>query len=126
MVYWSDLYTFSGRPQEAGMTPATDPRLLLLNPADNCLVACRALPAGETLLIDGEPVTLPRPVGMAHKLARQALAVGDKVLRYGAVIGSVQRPIAIGEHIHTDNLKSDYLPTYTLQDGAKYVFTQHD
>lgn len=108
------------------MTPATDPRLLLLNPADNCLVACRALAAGETLLIDGEPVTLPRPVGMAHKLARQALAVGDKVLRYGAVIGSVQQPIARGEHIHTDNLRSDYLPTYTLQDGSKYVLTQHD
>src|SRR4051794_23661280 len=73
MVYWSDLYTFSGPPEEAGMTPATDPpatdvRLLLLNPADNCLVACRALPAGETVLIDGEPVTLPRPVAMAHKL----------------------------------------------------------
>jgi hypothetical protein len=106
--------------------PATDPRLLLLNPADNCLVACRALPAGERLLIDGRAVTLPRPVAMAHKLARRPLAVGDKVLRYGAVIGSVQRPIAIGEHIHTDNLKSDYLPTYTLQDGANYVFTQHD
>jgi len=99
---------------------ATDPRLLLLNPADNCLVACRALPAGEALLIDGRSVTLPRPVGMAHKLARHALAVGDKVLRYGAVIGSVQRPIAIGEQIHTDNLASDYLPTYTLQDDARY------
>ena len=99
----------------------TDPRLLLLSPEDNCVIACRNLAAGETLSIDGVSVTLAHAVPLGHKLARRPLARGDKVLRYGAAIGSVTRPVGAGEHLHTHNLASDYLPTYTLEHGHEFV-----
>jgi hypothetical protein len=99
----------------------TDSRLLLIAPEDNCVIACTNLRAGETLLIDGAPVTLAQPVALGHKLARRALAAGDKVLRYGAAIGHVTGPVAAGEHLHTHNLASDYLPTYTLEHGHEFV-----
>jgi hypothetical protein len=91
---------------------AGDPRLLLLAPEDNVLVACRDLPAGTSLLIDGATVTLDREVPTGHKLARRAIAQGEKVLKYGAPIGSARQPIAAGAYVHTHNLASDYIPTW--------------
>lgn len=89
-----------------------DPRILVLAPADNVAVACRDLPAGETVRIDGGEVTLEREVPTGHKLARRAIAAGETVLKYGAPIGSARAAIAPGTYVHTHNLKSDYIPTW--------------
>ncbi|MEO7495048.1 MAG: UxaA family hydrolase [Massilia sp.] len=98
--------------------------LLLMSAEDNCLIARTALAAGTEVLIDGQSVVLPDTIQIGHKLARQSLRPGDKVLRYGAIIGSVTVPIAIGAHVHTHNLESDYIPTYTLgQDGHHFLGT---
>lgn len=96
--------------------------VLLMAPEDNCLIARTALTKGEQIPIDGVTVMLSQDIAIGHKLARRPLAVGDKVLRYGAIIGSVTQPIAVGEHIHTHNLESDYIPTFTLgQDGHHFL-----
>jgi hypothetical protein len=39
----------------------------------------------------------------------QAIAQGEKVLKYGLPIGSATRDIEAGEHVHVQNLKSDYI-----------------
>ena len=98
-----------------------DSRLLLLSPDDNCVIATMTLAAGTELMLDGERVVLAETVALGHKLARHALSAGDKILRYGAPIGHVTRDVAKGEHLHTHNLESDYLPTYTLDAGHAYV-----
>jgi altronate dehydratase small subunit len=105
-------------------TPAQplDPRLVLLSAEDNCLIACSHLVAGTTVQLEGgHSATLPRDIGLGHKLARRAIAAGQKVLKYGAVIGSLRVPVEAGEHIHTHNLDSDYTPTYTLDEGKTFV-----
>jgi hypothetical protein len=89
-------------------------RLLLMSPEDNCMIARTRLAAGEVVEIDGQPVTLPETIQLGHKVARHALQPGDRVLRYGAPIGTITAPVAVGAHIHTHNLASDYIPTYTL------------
>jgi altronate dehydratase small subunit len=88
-----------------------DPRLLLLSPKDNVCAAASALAAGEELSFGGStfPVTSDVPVG--HKIAVRAIAAGEKVVKYGASIGSATRTIAAGEHVHVHNLASDYLPS---------------
>ena len=104
------------------MSATTPPSLLLMSPDDNCLIARTALRRGDGVSIDGAAVTLAQDIQIGHKVARRALAVGDKVLRYGALIGSITAPVAIGEHIHTHNLESDYIPTFTLgQDGHHFL-----
>ena len=69
---------------------------LLLSPADNVLVV--------TASTDGVPV--------GFKIARRAIAAGEKIVKWGAPIGSATRAIAEGEIVHLENMKSDYLPTY--------------
>ncbi len=89
-----------------------DPRVILLAPQDNCVAVAATLQAGTRLLIDGVEVAVE--IGIGHKLARRDIALGEKILKYGAIIGSASRPIARGEHVHLHNLVSDYIPTYTL------------
>ena len=110
------------------MTPHATPlpvaaRLLLLSPDDNCLVDACDLAAGDEVVIDGATHTLPAAVRLGHKVARTHLEPGTKVLRYGALIGSATSPIERGEHVHTHNLASDYIPTYTLAAGQRFIDT---
>jgi hypothetical protein len=91
------------------------PPLLLLHPDDNILVARRDIPAGERVEIDGDSLTLPSAVELGHKLARRALAADARVLKYGAPIGSMKSAVARGEHVHTHNLRSDYIPSTTRE-----------
>lgn len=53
---------------------------------------------------------------LGHKLARRNIAQGEKVVKYGAPVGSATAPIRAGEHVHVHNVKSDYTPSYHLED----------
>lgn len=103
-------------------SPGQAGSLLLMSHEDNCLIARVDLKAGARVVIDGRDVVLPGDVRLGHKVARRDLAPGDKVLRYGAIIGTATAPIAAGAHIHTHNLASDYIPTFTLDaDGHHFI-----
>lgn len=91
----------------------TDPRLLRLAPDDNVAVVTSTIEAGESIVIGGRPVAVAHRVPTGHKVALVPIAAGQKVIKYGAPIGSATCPIRPGEYVHTHNLKSDYLPTYT-------------
>ena len=41
-----------------------------------------------------------------HKIAVEKIQAGEKVIKYGAVIGTATKEIEIGEHVHTHNIKS--------------------
>jgi hypothetical protein len=97
---------------------STDPRLLLLHPGDNVLVLRDQITAGELITVEGEKVRIQIALGLGHKLARRPIAPGEKVVKYGAPIGSATVAIATGDHVHTHNLKSDYTATH-LRGGAR-------
>lgn len=97
------------------MAGATDPRLLLLAPDDSVYVLRDQIAAGETLMVAGRAVTVAQRLGLGHKIARKAVAPGGKVVKYGAPIGSASAAIAVGDHVHTHNLQSDYTATYSLE-----------
>lgn len=91
-----------------------------LFPADNVLVLTRGLNAGESIEIGDIRRRLDAPIGLGHKIAARAIAPGEKILKYGASIGSATTSIAPGEHVHLHNMKSDYLPTFTLDEGREF------
>jgi hypothetical protein len=85
-----------------------------LSPDDNVVVARTRIAAGETLKLDGQGVQTDVLVKMGHKLARRPILAGEKILKYGAPIGSATTEISPGEHVHVHNMKSDYTPTHSL------------
>ncbi len=97
-----------------------DARLLRLHAADNVLTVIRTLEPGDELLVEGTraPITARLPLG--HKIAARAISAGENIIKYGAAIGSAKRAIAAGEHVHTHNVQSDYIPTFARGEGAHY------
>jgi altronate dehydratase len=98
-----------------------DARLLRLHPEDNVLTAICTLTA-ETQILVGHRDTVTRtliPIG--HKVAARRIAAGEKIIKYGVPIGSATCDIAAGDHVHTHNLKSDYLPTFRRGEGELHA-----
>ncbi len=93
-----------------------DHRLILLDPRDTIFVARVRLKAGETVETGAGRAALDRDIALAHKIARRAIAAGEKIMKYGAPIGVATMAIAAGCHVHVHNMKSDYTPTYHLED----------
>lgn len=86
-----------------------------LSPEDNIVVLTRSAAGGSEVLAGGRLVSLPVSLGLGHKLAGRAIRQGEKIIKYGAPIGSATRDIEAGAHVHLHNMKSDYLPTFTLE-----------
>jgi len=102
----------------------TDARLLQLFPDDNIFVAATFIEAGSSLHIGGADIVVTVTIPLGHKVAAREIAPGEKILKYGAPIGSATQPIAAGAHVHTHNMQSDYLPTY-LREGKERYVTDH-
>lgn len=86
--------------------------LILLHPDDNVLVCRAPVTAGQPLTIGSARIVAGADVPVGHKIARTALSVGDKVLKYGAPIGSMTAAVRPGEHVHLHNMKSDYIASH--------------
>ena len=100
--------------------PTLSEHLILLHPGDNIASLTRSVEGATALEINGQKVALSQPLGLGHKIAIRDLAEGEKIIKWGAPIGSATEAIALGDHVHLHNMKSDYLPTYTLEEGQKY------
>ena len=97
---------------EPSKQPDTAGQFILLHDKDNILVCASASRAGEIVTVDGESCVLHSDVPLGHKIARVPLAIGDKVFRYGIPIGSITKAARRGEHVHSHNLKSDYIAAH--------------
>ena len=93
-------------------------RLLKINAADNVAVAIADdLKAGETLEIDGRPITLLEDITRGHKVALCDLTEGTDVIKYGYPIGHTTAAVKQGAWIHSHNLKTN------LRDDLEYTYT---
>jgi len=95
------------------VSPRDSSQLILLHEKDNVLACGRKIHRGDALLIDGVTTAATGDIEVGHKLARVDLQPGDVVLKYGVPIGSITHPTRIGEHVHTHNMKSDYIAITT-------------
>ena len=97
------------------MTP-----FIRLHPCDDVLIARSQLVGGTTV----ESISVKGLIPAGHKVATRALAVGDPVRRYNQIIGFASKPIAAGEHVHTQNLwmaeaKGDFARDYAIGADVK-------
>ncbi|MBA7609024.1 Altronate dehydratase [subsurface metagenome] len=95
-------------------------RAMRINPDDNTATALNDIEAGETISLVSKsgPVgemTAKQAAPFGHKLAVTDIKKGEKILKYGEVIGLATQPIGKGYHVHTHNVESALLP------GAKEV-----
>jgi len=92
-------------------------RLILLHEDDNVFVVVAPIEAGDTLTIGGGTVPAREGITVGHKIARHTLEPGDKVIKYGAPIGSMTAYAEAGDWIHMHNMKSDYIAAHSRSSG---------
>lgn len=77
-----------------------DNSFLILNPADDVMIALKPLLKGQRVndvdIIDNIPAE--------HKVALRAVPKGQAVRRYGQIIGFASQDIQPGQHVHVHNL----------------------
>ena len=93
-------------------------KILLLDDQDNIVICIQPIQAGDTLMIDNETITVRENISIGHKIARFNLDKNEKILRYGAPIGSATEIISKGAHVHLHNMRSDYIPSHTRSQQA--------
>jgi altronate dehydratase small subunit len=89
------------------MNKETEQAYILLDPADNTLTALVELAEGRELRIaeDDEPLVISGRIPYAHKFARRLIRRGEKVIKYGEIIGIATCDIHPGTHVHVHNVK---------------------
>ncbi|MFC3213336.1 UxaA family hydrolase [Novosphingobium panipatense] len=84
---------------------------------DDVAVALQPLEAGVDVKVDGEAIRLREAIPAGHKFAVAPIAAGAPVRRYRAPIGLARCDIAVGEHVHTHNVRT------ALSGEQAYAFT---
>lgn len=80
-------------------------KAIKVNPTDNVIVALMDLNAGEIVNVEGIEYEILKDTKAKHKFSAEDLAVGDKIIMYGILVGKANLPIKKGEVITTENVK---------------------
>lgn len=94
---------------EIAKLPTAENSAIHLHPSDNVAVARVPISAGSELRVGGRTVAAAEAIAAGHKIAIQAIAPGQMVLRYGQAIGRARVAIEPGQHVHTHNLAFEEL-----------------
>lgn len=76
---------------------------------DNCATTLDDISKDTELLIDEENIKINQDVPMGHKFASKGIKKGEKIFKYGEIIGIATEDISKGDWIHTHNITSHYL-----------------
>ena len=81
---------------------------LRVNINDNVVTVIRDVTADEALVGKGVSAGIKTTSGlqMGHKAAVEEIRPGEKVIKYGEVIGYASQIIKPGEHVHVHNIVS--------------------
>jgi altronate hydrolase len=72
-----------------------------LDPDDTVITATRALEVGASV----EKIQTTALIPSGHKIAATPMAKGDAVRKYAQIIGYASEDIAVGDHVHTQNVE---------------------
>lgn len=91
------------------MSGVVENAFVRLDPLDNIVVCVRPIKLGQEINLGGSLIAMQRDINVGHKLCVSPIAIGGKIIKHGVSIGSAIGTIKIGDHVHTHNMKSDYI-----------------
>lgn len=90
---------------------------ICLHANDNVVIALSDLAQGSELI--EFDITLLSYVPRGHKVAVKDIAQGGNVIRYGQIIGQATQTIALGEHVHVQNMgMGEHLQDYAFSQNS--------
>ena len=83
---------------------------IILNKNDNVATSLKKLNSNENIIVKIEDhfihFTLNDSINRFHKFSLKIIKKGEKVFKYGEVIGIATKDIKKGKHVHIDNITS--------------------
>jgi altronate dehydratase small subunit len=83
---------------------------IVIKRQDNVATAIQDIPMGKSAAVGVEEesviVKVIQDIPLGHKLALRRISSGEKILKYGTVIGRATQDIQPGEHVHVHNVES--------------------
>lgn len=76
---------------------------------DNCATSLEDIPKDEEILINDDSIKIIQYIPVGHKFALNNISKGERIIKYGEIIGFATEEIKKGDWIHTHNIKSHYL-----------------
>ena len=86
-------------------TYALDEVAVLLNPADDVIIAKQPLLPRTKLQLQDREITIAQMITPGHKIAIRDVAKGNQVRRYGQIIGFASIDILPGQLVHSHNIE---------------------
>ncbi|MBS3970563.1 MAG: UxaA family hydrolase [Clostridia bacterium] len=85
-------------------------QLIVINQKDNVATATVDLQKGQEIAVETSSetfiITLQADIKFGHKVAIKDIKKGSPVYKYGEEIGITTEDIAMGEHVHVQNVLS--------------------
>ena len=86
-------------------------KAILMNDKDNVATVLTAINKNESVTIVYNnkivsEVNALEDIELYHKLAIRPIEMGEKLYKYGEVIGRATKSIKAGEHVHVNNIES--------------------
>ena len=80
---------------------------ILLDKKDNVATCTAAATAGETIkILGGGEIVCVEDIPIWHKVALKKISAGDKIFKYGEIIGEASADIAAGGWVSHENIFS--------------------
>ena len=85
---------------------------LMHDKVDDVAVVIQDVTTGDNVKavsLEGEEVAVVRAIEdipLGHKIAIRQMSQGQEVIKYGRAIGQTRMDIAVGAHVHTQNVRS--------------------
>lgn len=80
-------------------------KVIIINLKDNVAIAIKKLEKNQKYDLQGDTIIIKDNIEAGFKLAIKNIEKGDKVIKYGEVIGRAIQDIEIGEIVHIHNLE---------------------
>jgi len=83
---------------------------LVVDKKDNVATALRPLEKGDSIGVEVEDsmvdMVLKHSIPFGHKLALKDIERGERIIKYGEIIGQATEKINKGEHVHIHNVEA--------------------
>ena len=82
---------------------------IIIKPNDNVVTVIMAINKGDTISYPSceIPIRANTNIPVYHKVAIRSVRKGEKIYKYGEVIGYATKDIDVGDYVHTHNLSSE-------------------
>lgn len=98
-------------------------KAIKIHPSDKVAVAINTIKSQEIFEIDGNEYVTKAEIPAGHKVALTPIKAGENIIKYGFPIGHAKEDIAVGEHVHSHNVKSNLgeLLEYTYEPSIQEI-----